>query len=167
MNLLAILIAFVIAASASAATVRIEWNPISYTGTNVVTYEIRHGSASGLHPSSVSAGTATTVTITNLGFGPHFFVGYAVAGGVYSDPSNEIVWTNRPPPIQIRQTGTNETVTLWLPMAGTNVAAQASVDPVGPWEDWFVSSRSGPPAVTKVGLEVDARDPRRFFRLMP
>lgn len=84
------------------ARVTIVWSPGS--GTNVIAnYNVYYGVASATYINTVSSGTNTTVTISNLVHGvTYYFAATAVdTSGLESDFSNEISWavpTNPPPP---------------------------------------------------------------------
>ena len=59
-------------ASLAAGTVTLAWDPSP--GTNIIAnYNLYYGAASGTYTSSVSAGTATTVSISNLVEGTTYY----------------------------------------------------------------------------------------------
>jgi hypothetical protein len=91
-------------ASLAAGTVTLAWDPSP--GTNIIAnYNLYYGAASGTYTSSVSAGTATTVSISNLVEGTtYYFAATAVdTAGLESDYSTEVSalipvkLTNQPP----------------------------------------------------------------------
>lgn len=155
------------APSAQAGSATLTWNAVN-AGTNAVTYIIRAGNASQTYTLSQQT-TNLTVTFTNLNFGPWYFAGFSKVNGVESDPSNEVIWTNRPPApgISITASNSSQTVLLWLPMNGESVKTQAALSPDGPWHDWLAATRTGLPDVNQIGLRLDSDDPHRFFRIAP
>jgi hypothetical protein len=90
--------------SLAAGTATLVWNPSSSTNT-IVNYAIYYGTASGAYTNTASAGTNTTLTISNLVQGAtYFFVATAIdTFGLESDYSSEasalipIHNPNRPP----------------------------------------------------------------------
>src|SRR5207247_1885874 len=71
------------------ASVTLAWDPS--TDTNVVSYTVYYGTASGAYANSLSAGASTTATVTGLLAGTtYFFAATAVnAAGLESPFSNE------------------------------------------------------------------------------
>ena len=91
-------------ASLAAGTATLVWNPSP--GTNIIAdYKIHYGVASGAYTNSVSAGTGTTLTISNLVQGTtyHFAATAIDTFGLESDYSSEasalipVVNPNQPP----------------------------------------------------------------------
>src|SRR5271170_777476 len=77
----------------AAGSVTLAWNPI--TSTNVVSYKVYCGLASGVYTNAISVCVTTNATITNLTPGvAYYFVATAVdASGNESPFSNEAVYS--------------------------------------------------------------------------
>lgn len=78
-----------------ADTVGLEWN--ASTSAGVDRYRIRYGNATGIyHSQSQVTPRDLDTLVTNLAYGTWYFVVSAVlTNGIESEPSNEVVWTNR------------------------------------------------------------------------
>ena len=103
-----ICLALIPSRSLAAGTVTLAWDPSS--GTNVIAgYNIYHGTASGTYTNVTSAGTATTLSISNLVEGAtYYFAATAVdVFGLESDYSTEVSTvipvnaTNQPPTLNL------------------------------------------------------------------
>ena len=89
--------------SLAASSVTLAWD--ASTDSSVVSYNVYYGTASGSYSASISAGSATTATVSNLLDGTtYYFAATAVnSSGVESPDSNEISYTtpgsgvNQPP----------------------------------------------------------------------
>lgn len=77
-------------ASLAAGTATLAWNPSASTNS-IADYKVYYGVASGTYTNSVSAGTNTTLTISNLIRGTtYYFVATAIdTFGLESDYSSE------------------------------------------------------------------------------
>jgi hypothetical protein len=102
--LLGVLVALTPLASLATGTVTLAWDPSP--GTNIIAnYNVYYGAASGTYTNTVSAGTNTTVSISNLVEGTtYYFAATAVdTAGLESDYSTEVSaliavkLTNQPP----------------------------------------------------------------------
>ena len=84
----------------AASSVSLAWNPSS--GTNIAGYRIHYGGASRTYTNMVSAGSATSATISNLtGGATYYFAATAYdTSGLESDFSNEATNTLAMPPNQ-------------------------------------------------------------------
>ena len=76
--------------SSSGSTATLTWNPS--TSTNLAGYKVYMGTASGGYSSSITVGSVTSYTVSNLGFGSTYY--FAVTGyntsGIESGFSNEV-----------------------------------------------------------------------------
>ena len=95
------LLAFSTISSLAVGNIRLAWDASS--DPSVASYRVHYGVASGVYTNSVSAGGATTVTVSNLLEGVRFyFAATAVdTNGLESDFSNEVSGSvplpNQPP----------------------------------------------------------------------
>lgn len=82
------------ALSAFGVDVMLAWDPSP--GTNIASYTIYVGEASGMYSQRVNAGNVTNFTVTGLSEGvTHYFVATATdTSGLESDFSNEVSWNS-------------------------------------------------------------------------
>lgn len=132
----------------SGGSVRLEILPPGNLGSNTIaSYRAHWSQTPGTYTYSQSlTGTNLTLLITNLAWGPWYFSGVTIANGWASDPSPEILWTNKPPAPGLRiNNSTNG-----------GVALQSSPD-MQSWATLAIIMPSNPPLTL-------AAQPRQFFR---
>jgi hypothetical protein len=76
--------------SSSGTTATLSWGPS--TSTNVAGYKVYVGTASGVYSSSITVGSATTYTVSNLGVASTYYFAVAAynTSGIESSFSNEV-----------------------------------------------------------------------------
>ena len=86
----------------STSSVQLAWDPSPTTTMGVINYNLYYGPASATYTNTISVGTNTTTSVSNLVRGAtYFFAATAVCATNLlneSDFSNEISWTSPKPP---------------------------------------------------------------------
>jgi len=133
MKTLLFLLSF-LAANLNAASVTFQWDPPAGMPAGT-TYILSWGTTSGAYQMNYNAGAASTATITNLFFGTNYVVAFTRAtNGVQSEPSNELIFVNKPPApgnLRIPVQGAGSPSGPWTNIAEFTVPIELTNNPSG------------------------------------
>lgn len=116
-----------------ADTVGLQWDASPSAG--VANYRIRYGNFPGIyHSQNQVAPRDLDTLVTNLAYGTWYFVASAVlTNGLESEPSNEVVWTNRVfVPINLRLTPPLDALILQTSVDGITWKTVGIITPTNP-----------------------------------